>query len=146
MGICDSSSIKHGILRGHICSPSILSIVNLWMSFNWAIVSSARLSGGVINSSNDSEKSVVIDSWVSAAPNAFGCGACDNSPLLFIRSASRSTPRFICLREDKNSGDLSAFRRSSKQDEFTVNVQVHSVVVPPVMGEQQFKIKWKRLT
>lgn len=110
MGICDLFLIKYGIFRGYICFLLILLIVNLWMFFNWVIVFLVWFFGGVINLSNDFEKFVVIDLWVSVVFNVFGCGVCDNLLLFFICSVLCLMFCFICLREDKNLGDLSVFR------------------------------------
>ena len=87
-----------------------------------------------MNSSNDSEKSVVIESWVSADPSGLGWGVCANVPFGFIRRASRSTPRLMSFSAARNSGDLSAAMRASKRDESTVKMVVRYVNIAPVMG------------
>jgi len=54
-----------------------------------------------------------------------------------IRSASRSTPRFMSFNEAKNSGDLSALTRASKQVLSAVKMVFRDVIIAPsleVMG------------
>ena len=90
-------SIKHGILIGHNSSSSICDKVNFCKSFSCASVCSADVLTGVINSYNDSEKSVVTWSFVKALPTPCGWPCCEITPLGFILNASRSIPRWIPL-------------------------------------------------
>jgi hypothetical protein len=57
-----------------------------------------------MNSSKDSEKSVVIQSLLKAEPNASGCDVVAIPPLGLTLSVSRSTPCLILGSADKKAG------------------------------------------
>ena len=64
---------------------------------------------GVMNSNRASEKSVVIDGWVSAEPNASGWLVCASMPFWSARRLSFSMPRWICSK----SGSFGAAAKNA---------------------------------
>ena len=80
------------MLVAHSNSSSRWRYTNWWISHKYCSNSHVSPNGGVTSSISDSEKSVVMFSFVSGAPSAAGWRDCTMSPAGETRSDSFSTP------------------------------------------------------
>lgn len=124
MGMCVLLFIKYGIFSGYICFLLILLIMNLWIFFNWEIVLVVLFFGGVMNLSNDLEKFVVIELWVSVDFSGLGWGVCVNVLFGFIWRVLCLMLCLIFFSVVRNLGDLSVVMCVLKWDEFIVKMVV----------------------
>ena len=116
IGMSSSFCNTHGMLATHSCSSCCASTwqVKRWMSSSHCSASSTERQAGVMNSNNDSEKSVVMLGCFNAEPSATGWGVCASLPSGVTRKLSFSMPRRMSLRLRVNAPFCSACNRLAK--------------------------------